>query len=199
MVGSMFCLLRIRRQRRLGSSEWFVLTAGDEIVIVRKKTLGAALIRTIQQFFESRILPGKETASRDAAEHAHQLATAALLIEVSRADLTVKEEEREFVTETVAKRFGLSSEETAELVRLAEEEVRSAVSLYQFTRLIDKSFSLEEKRHLVELLWRLALVDHEKDKHEEHLIRRIADLLHVSHQDFIDAKIRAQRSSRDAG
>lgn len=154
------------------------------------------VIRSIQQFFESRILRGAEEDSSDAIRHAQRLATAALLIEVSRADLEVKDEERAMVTESVARIFDLSPDETAELIRLAEEEVRSAVSLYQFTRLIDKDFSMDQKKQIVELLWRVAFADDEKDRYEEHLIRRIADLLHVSHDDFIQAKLRAQRSIR---
>ncbi len=154
------------------------------------------VIRSIQQFFESRILRVAEEDSSDAIRRAQRLATAALLIEVSRADLEVKDEERAMVAESVARIFDLSPDETAELIRLAEEEVRSAVSLYQFTRLIDKDFSMDRKKQIVELLWRVAFADDEKDRYEEHLIRRIADLLHVPHDDFIQAKLRAQRSIR---
>jgi uncharacterized tellurite resistance protein B-like protein len=156
------------------------------------------LIRSIKQYFDTKIRVEAEGDTQNRLNHEQELATAALLIEVSRADLVVKEEERAVLTETIARTFHLTQDETIELIRLAEEEVRSAVSLYQFTCLIDKEYSIDQKKRVVQLLWKVAFSDNEKNKYEEHLIRRIADLLHVSHRDFIDAKIRA-REARHGG
>jgi len=151
------------------------------------------MLKSIQGFFNRRIRPAEGVTSREATEEALRLATAALLIEVTRADKEVKEEERAVVTHSVGKTFGLSPDETQELVEMAEEEVRESVSLYQFTLLVDKGFSYEEKRHIVELLWQVVFADEEMEKHEEHMVRKIADLLHVTHRDFIEAKLKARR------
>jgi uncharacterized tellurite resistance protein B-like protein len=78
-------------------------------------------------------------------------------------------------------------------MELAETASRSAVSLYEFTEVVDKAFSAEQKKRVVELLWLVAFADGHKDAHEEHLVRRIASLLHVKHPDFIDAKVRARQ------
>jgi uncharacterized tellurite resistance protein B-like protein len=95
----------------------------------------------------------------------------------------------------VRKTFGISDEETAELISMADEEVKGSVSFYQFTRLINKGFSYEQKKGVVEHLWRVVFADAELERHEEHLVRRIADLLHVEHRDFIEAKLKARDSS----
>ena len=94
--------------------------------------------------------------------------------------------------------FGLAREESEELVRLAEEASREAASLYEFTSLVDRELPFDEKKRLVELLWLVAFADAEKDAHEEHIVRRVAGLLHVPHPDFIDAKIRARAQSGHA-
>ena len=156
------------------------------------------MLRAIQEFFETRIIRPASTLP-EAPERALQLATAALLIEVSRADHQVKDEERRAVADGVARTFSLTPEETAALIRLAEEETQTAVSMYQFTHLIDKGFTPAQKVRVVELLWRVAYADADKDKHEEHLVRRIADLLHVAHKDFIDAKLRARDAAPKPG
>jgi uncharacterized tellurite resistance protein B-like protein len=91
--------------------------------------------------------------------------------------------------------FGLAREEADELVRLAEQASRSAGSLYEFTSLVDRELPPDQKKRLVELLWLVAFADAEKDAQEEHIVRRIAGLLHVPHPDFIDAKIRARAES----
>ncbi len=157
------------------------------------------VLKAIQQFFDTKIQPATGiartgSAGSTASEHSLQLATAALLIEMTRADFKVEESERRMVGDAIRRAFDLSPEETAELIRLAEEESQQSVSIYDFTRLIDRGFELGQKKHIVELLWRVAFSDAELEKHEEHLIRKIAKLIHVPHPDFIDAKLRAKES-----
>ena len=72
---------------------------------------------------------------------------------------------------------------------------REAVSIYEFTRRVDQGLSADEKKRVVELLWLVCFADAEKHAEEEHLVRRIAGLLHVTHPEFIDAKIRAREAS----
>jgi uncharacterized tellurite resistance protein B-like protein len=151
-------------------------------------------LRTIQEFFEGAIRGAASEGEGEASEKALRLATAALLIELTRADFEVKDEERRAVEEGVRRTFGLTEAETAELIGMAEEQVRRAVSIYEFTHLIDQGFSEEQKKRLVELLWRVALSDSRIEAHEEQLIRKAASLIHVRHKDFIDAKIRARRA-----
>lgn len=144
------------------------------------------MIRSIREYFAARIV------SEEHKEASLELATAALLIEVSRADFDVSGEERAAIEEQVRKSFGLTEEETREIVELAEEEVARAVSIYEFTRLVDKSFTPEQKRHIIGLLWKVALTDQRIEAREEHLIRKVATLLHVPHEDFIAEKIAAR-------
>lgn len=150
-------------------------------------------MRAIRDFFRSQ-LSDADDAPHD-AEHRTRLATAALLVEMTRADREVTEDERRAVDAGLREVFGLDAAETAELVRLAELEVKKAASLFQFTHLVDKAYPMERKIRIVELLWRVAYSDSCKDHHEEHLVRKIADLLHVPHSAFILARHRAEESS----
>jgi uncharacterized tellurite resistance protein B-like protein len=150
------------------------------------------MLEAIRDLFRRKMAPAT-AATAPEGEQAIRLAAAALLFEVVRADGQVAPEERTVMQAAVQSTFGLSSEETQELLELAEEESRTAVSLYEFTRLVDQSFSAEQKKRVVELLWLVAFADARKDAHEEHLVRQIAGLLHVPHPDFIDAKIQARK------
>jgi uncharacterized tellurite resistance protein B-like protein len=155
------------------------------------------VLKAIQRFFDMRIQPAaRNTSATGASQRGLQLATAALLIEMTRADFKIEESERHMVGEAIRKAFDLTPEETAELIHLAEEQSRQSVSIYDFTRLVDRGFSFEQKKHIVELLWRVALSDAELEKHEEYLVRKIAKLIHVPHPDFIDAKLKAQETLR---
>ena len=149
------------------------------------------MINAIRQFFETHIL--EETLEEATTEHALRLATAALLIEMSRADFDAKVEDRAAVITVVRRVFELTEQETHELVALAEQEAEQATSLYQFTSLINREFSPEQKAHVVELLWEVAYADGQLHKYEEHLVRKIADLIHVPHKTFIRAKHKVKK------
>lgn len=157
------------------------------------------MLKALTQFFEGRVRGAVEAESPEEREQALRLATAALLFEVVRADGQVKDEERSVMRTAIQSTFDLSPPEVDGLVRMAEEASREAVSLYDFTRLIDEAFSPEQKKRIVELLWLVAFADAQKDPLEEHLVRKVAGLLHVPHPDFIDAKLRARdrRPPRD--
>jgi uncharacterized tellurite resistance protein B-like protein len=153
------------------------------------------VLGSLKRLFEERVAPEIAKSSPEAREHGLRLAAAALLFEIVRADATVKDEELTVMRAAVQGTFGLAREEAEELVRLAEEASRDAASLYEFTSLVDRELPFDEKKRLVELLWLVAFADAEKDAHEEHIVRRVAGLLHVPHPDFIEAKIRARALS----
>ena len=142
------------------------------------------MIKAIRQYFDQNISPDVQVDN----EHRLKLATAALLIEMMKQDGETKEEEIETLQQALQTKFALSEKETHELIELASEEARQAVDFYQFTSLIHEHFPPAKKIKIVEYLWVIAYADNHLDAHEEHMIRRIAELLYVSHQDFIKTK-----------
>ena len=148
------------------------------------------MLDTIKRFFDTHLAP-HSTEGRERPEHALRLAVAALLLEMSRMDEEVSAEERAAVEATVRERFGLDATQCGELLALADAEREASVDYFQFTRLINDHYGAEEKARVVEELWRIAFADGRLDRYEEHLVRRLADLLYVPHADFIAAKHRA--------
>ncbi len=130
---------------------------------------------------------GEESPQR---EQARNLAVAALLVEVLRADYDVSGPERRQVLDSIRGILGLDPGQCETLLELAEQRVDEAHDLHQFTSEVNRAFSADEKVGLVEQLWRVAQADATVHKYEEHLIRRISDLLHVPHRQFIAAKLR---------
>ena len=152
------------------------------------------MLSNLRQFFETEVLaPLREQETADDPEHGYELATAVLLLEVTRADFEVKPSSRKPWSRPSSRRSTCQSEETAELVEMAEREVDHAVCLHDFTSKLNESFSAEEKRHVVELMWKVGFADGHFDKYEEHVIRKVSDLLYIKHRDFVQAKHRVQR------
>jgi uncharacterized tellurite resistance protein B-like protein len=146
------------------------------------------MLNAIKNFFDTHL--AAPAAARDA--HSIELATAALLIEVGRADRLVTDGELQVVLRAMQHKFGLKPDEAATLLQLAEDEVRQANDYYQFTSLINQRFSQEQKERVIELMWQVAYADTQLSAHEMHLMRKIAGLLHVTDAAYIGAKLRAK-------
>ncbi|MDP2634246.1 MULTISPECIES: TerB family tellurite resistance protein [unclassified Pseudoalteromonas] len=126
-------------------------------------------------------------------EHDLKTAVAALLIEVMRADTQQQDDELKTLTFTLKKYFQLTDEEVDELMQSAGKSLDEAIDYFQFSKQINNQCSAQQRIDIVELLWRLAYADGELDPQEEYVIRRVANLLYVTHEDFIAAKLAATK------
>ncbi len=129
------------------------------------------------------------------SEHDLKTAVAALLIEVMRADDELQDDEQQTLNETLKKYFSLTDEAVEELIDGASQSLDDAIDYFQFSKQINAQCSAEQRIDIIELLWRLAYADGNLDKHEEMVIRRVASLLYVTHEDFIAAKLAATKLS----
>ena len=125
-------------------------------------------------------------------EHEVRLASAVLLVEAVRADHESHAQETLLVERLVREQFDLSTEESAALVRRAEEQADHAVALQTFTRQLVDALSENERAGIIGMLWRVIYADGRIDRWEEHTVRRISELLYVPHAKFIQQKIAAQ-------
>lgn len=152
------------------------------------------MINKIKEFFVARI-QGTQAADQIPSEPPSiRLATAALLVEIMVTDNLLEDQEEETIKNLLMGNFDLSLAAAEELFELAKEEVRESTSLYQFTGLVNQYFSEAEKFNLLKQLWQVALSDGILDKYEEGLIRKLADLLHIGHSQFIRAKRLAKKT-----
>ncbi len=149
------------------------------------------MLSAAKRFFDKHF--SADSAATDVDDDSRlRLAVAALLVEVLRADYDVSGPERRQVLSSIRDVLALDADAAEQLLLMAEEEIDTAHDLYQFTSRINRAFSAEQKQRLVEQLWRVAQADATVHKYEEHIIRRVSDLLHVPHSAFIAAKLRAE-------
>ena len=146
------------------------------------------MLDKIRQFFDTHLACSdtEPEASRSARRN---LAAAALMVELMHTDDRLDEREKAAFLQVLKDSFGLEDTALERMRTLATEEAREATSLYQFTRLINDLYDYEEKVELIRNLWRIAFADEELDKYEESMIRSVADLIYVSHSDFIRTKL----------
>ena len=133
----------------------------------------------------------KLDAPRADPEAERQLAAAVLLLEVARADYERQPAELAVLREGLVRELGVPEATVDALVARAEARAKASVSLFDFVQTLNRDMTVERKRSLLTLLWRVAHADGRVDPQEEHLLRQLADLLHLSHADFIRGKLAA--------
>jgi uncharacterized tellurite resistance protein B-like protein len=135
------------------------------------------VVREIRQFFTSRLSTPEEAHRPDPVA----IAACALLLEIAHADEVFSPEERERVLRAVREDLGVPAGDVDEVVRLAEEERRESVDLYQFTKLVGEKFTRAQRLRLVEVIWGVVYADGQLTAVENQLARRIAELLGFQH------------------
>ncbi|NRB57375.1 MAG: TerB family tellurite resistance protein [Salinicola sp.] len=147
------------------------------------------MLDTVQQFFQ-RVLATPQSESREVITP--QLAVAALLSEILRADYQTDPEELALLRRMLMAQFSLDEGAVDELVEQAQRQVDEAVDHFQYVSLLNERYDYDQRVELIAAMWRLAYADHELAALEEHRIRRLADLLYVTHSDFIRTKLAVQ-------
>ena len=146
------------------------------------------MISAINKFFDSYLKKSENTETTSSVDKIH-LASAALMIELCKADQSIDEVETNALASIFKVKYHLPNQAIEELIQLAEQEAKEATSLYQFTSLINDAYEYSDKVLLIKNMWEVAFADGKLDRYEDHLIRKVAELLYISHSDFIKTKL----------
>ena len=145
------------------------------------------MLNQIKLFFEQHLaLPSLQLPM----EEQIQLAMVALFMEMMTMDDVCQATERKAVLSLARKCFTLTTAEAEALLTAAEQKRKQAVDYFEFTSLLNKQCSIEQKIQFIQALWQIAYADGDLDPQEEYLVRKLADLLYVPHAEFIMAKLR---------
>lgn len=151
------------------------------------------MLRSLKDWLAT-LAPASAEAAPDAAHRLH-LAAAVLLVEVMRSDRDLAESERRAALAALQRRFGLTPDEQSALLEQAETAARDAHDFHSFTSRLNEAFEFDDKVRMVEQLWEVAYADGVLSAHEHHVIRKIAELLHVPQGAYINAKLRAKQAA----
>jgi uncharacterized tellurite resistance protein B-like protein len=151
------------------------------------------MLASIKDWFEKSFIPTDTQGSNDAVL---RRACAVLLCEIMHADHTIDSTERDQVLEAMQNFLGMSVQEAQSLYQEIQAMMKDALSLQEFTSLLNDAYSEEKKLTLLAWLWRVVFADGSMDAHEEHLMRRIADLLYIRHSDYIRIRNQVQAATQ---
>ncbi|MEZ5480225.1 MAG: TerB family tellurite resistance protein [Thiolinea sp.] len=139
---------------------------------------------------------GIETADSTPAAPDTNLAAAALMVEIMAADDELDEVETSRIKQLLVSVLQLPEHEVGELFAAARQTQREAHDLFHLTSVINEHYQPEQKYALLKALWQVAYADGHLDRYEEHMIRKLADLLYLTHTQFIQAKLEAEAEAQ---
>ena len=128
--------------------------------------------------------------------HDIRIATCALLLEMANIDDEFSSSEKERIILILKENFGLSENLATALIKKTKEELKGSIDLWQFTNLINQHYSIEEKKQIIEMIWKIAFADGKLDKHEDYLVHKLANLLRLTHKQLIDAKLKVLHGNK---
>ena len=152
------------------------------------------MLDIVKRFFSK---TESETAENldQATEHDVRVAACALFVEMARIDEKFTEAEMDTILSIVQDRYGLSRKHADALVAEADKELDKSVDLWQFARLINEHYSPDEKIEIIEILWQMVFVDGKMDRYEHYLMNKLKNLLRLSHDQLIAAKLKVLHST----
>ena len=121
------------------------------------------------------------------------MAAAALMFEVVWADHDIDEQETREVVKLIESLFDIDQARAHKLLDQCRTLHEDSVGVQSYTRILNEQLSQNAKVDVVRALWSIAYADAQLHHYEEHIIRKIADLLYLSHSDFIQAKLTARK------
>ncbi len=131
---------------------------------------------------------GGKTSEKTAEGDGLALATAALLVQVSKADGEFSTAERTQLISSLQDHFDLDQAVANEILERAEKDQEDATCLYRFTKSVTDELDQEERQAIVRLLWQVALADNHVDNFEANVLAKVAGLLGVSPRDRVTLK-----------
>ena len=143
------------------------------------------MLKSIQNIFKRR----EQEVFDSSRTYQQELTYASLLVEVIKSDDKFDERERAQLLDVLSTKLKILDDELQNFVELAEKKAEDSTSLYEFTREINDEYKYDDKVKLIEDLWGIAYSDGQLDKYEDYVIRKIADLIYVTHSDFIKSKL----------
>jgi len=151
------------------------------------------MLDIVKRFFNAALSDGAGAEDRKSG-HDARVATCALFLEMARIDDAFTPAETDFILSILKEKYGLSGEHADALLAEAEAERRESIDYWQFARLINENYSIDEKLEIIEILWQIVFVDGKMDRYENYLMHKLGDLLRLTHHQLMEAKLNVLHS-----
>ena len=119
----------------------------------------------------------KKTGEENQNEHLSLISVAALLIHSAKLDENFTKKEKLIIKSALIE-MGADKEKIDEIINDAELKEKDSNQILEFTKEV-KNKNTEEKKIVIEALWKIIYSDENADMYETNLMRRLSGLLYL--------------------
>ena len=116
-----------------------------------------------------------------------------LLLSVANADYIIEKEELKLTKEIIEDFFSIDKKEAYTVVENAINELKQSTSFFEYGQILNENFTYQDKIDFIFCVFEVAYADKELHFMEQHLIKKIAGILNVEHQDLIKTKLEIKK------
>ena len=151
------------------------------------------MLESLKRFFNKSNVDTSKN-EKQVTEHDVHIATCALFVEMARIDEKFTQAEVDTILSILKDKYGISQEHADALLAEADKELADSLDLWQFARMINENYSVDEKVEIIETLWQMVYVDGKMDQYEHYLMNKLKNLLRLSQDQLINAKLKVLHS-----
>ncbi len=151
------------------------------------------MLESLKRFFNNSKVDTSKNG-KQVTEHDVHIATCALFVEMARIDEKFTQAEVDTILSILKDKYGISQEHADALLAEADKELADSLDLWQFARMINENYSVDEKVEIIETLWQMVYVDGKMDQYEHYLMNKLKNLLRLSQDQLINAKLKVLHS-----
>ena len=117
------------------------------------------------------------------------ISASAMLLSIAKADDNLDNEEIESIKDIIKDFFQLTdNDEIEKLINISKNELSKSTDIFEFGRTLNSNWSYEDKVDFICCTFEVGYSDGGLHYFEEHIIKKIATILNVNHQDLIQSK-----------
>jgi len=143
--------------------------------------------------FKKNILAQPDISKTDDGKKDTLIALGVLLWVVAEADDKFLPAEQDKIKNILTQHEKITDEDIPVVLQSIQKASEERIDLYTFSQEVSESLDRPAKISIIEDLFHVACADGDLDEAEHSMIRKIADLFRLDHEEFIDAKIRVKK------
>ena len=121
------------------------------------------------------------------------LASTCLLLSIADADNNIDDKELSIIDEIIQDFFNVNKEDTNAIINNAKKSLIESTDYFSYGKILNESFSITDKVDFLSCIFEVAYSDGEYHYLEEHMIKKIANILHIENKDLVDVKMDIKR------
>tara|TARA_Y100000996_G_scaffold414631_1_gene406090 strand:- start:1734 stop:2132 length:399 start_codon:yes stop_codon:yes gene_type:complete len=122
------------------------------------------------------------------------ISATAMLLAIAKADKKIEKKELLSIHIIISDFYQIESkQEVDEFIQIALDMLNQSTDLFEFGKILNQNWNYQDKVDFVNCMFEVSLADKNLYYLEEHIIKKVATILNINHEDLIKSKIEMKK------